>query len=112
MNSKDLIAAATLALIAVSATAQEATPDTWTQVPAVKSVQQVRSELTQARKDGTIKFGSAGYMEKLPSAKSREQVRDEVIGARYSGELRAIGAEAYAFVPTRKEAGDRVAGTR
>ena len=99
MNRKHLFAAVAFAVVGASAIAQEATPDTWTRVAAVKSAEQVRAELAQARKDGTIKFGGAGYMEKISSVKSREQVRHEAVAARDSGELGAIGDEAYAFAP-------------
>jgi hypothetical protein len=102
MNIKHLFAAAAFAAVGASAIAQEATPDTWTRVAAVKSAEQVRSELAQARKDGTTKAWSAGYMEKVASVKSREQVREEAMAARYSGELRAIGDEAHALVPSRR----------
>ena len=86
-----------LCALATHAAAQEATPDTWQQAQSTKSVEQVRSELAQARKDGSIKFGGAGYMEKLVSAKSRDQLRSEVQSARSTGELDAIDAEAHAF---------------
>jgi hypothetical protein len=100
MNRNHLLAAAlALAVVGTSAIAQEATPDTWMQAAATKSVEQVRAELAQARKDGTIKFGGAGYMEKLTSAKSRDQLRAEVAAARRSGELDAIDSEAFAFAP-------------
>jgi hypothetical protein len=102
MDIKSLFASVALAVVGISAGAQEATTDTWTRVTPVKSVEQVRSELAQARKDGTIKFGSAGYMEKLASNKSRGEVREETIASRNSGELSAIGGEAHAFAPTRK----------
>jgi hypothetical protein len=99
MNRNHLLAALAFAVVGTSAIAQEATPDTWTQAAATKSVEQVRAELAQARKDGTIKFGGAGYMEKLTSVKSRDQLRAEVVAARRSGELGAIGSEAHAFAP-------------
>ena len=99
MNATHLISAISVVLVGASAVAQEATPDTWTQVPAVTSVEQVRAELGQARKDGTIKAWSAGYIEKSPAVKSRQEVRDETLAARRSGELNAIGSEAYAFTP-------------
>ena len=108
MNRKHIIAVA-LAALGTTAFAQEATPDTWTQAQSTKSVEQVRAELVQARKDGTIKFGGAGYMEKLASAKSRDALRAEVESARRSGELDAIDAEAHAFARTAPQ-GTVVAG--
>ncbi len=98
--------------LATHAAAQEATPDTWQQAQSTKSVEQVRSELAQARKDGTIKFGGAGYMEKVASVKSRAQVRDEAIAARATGELQAIGGEAHAFAPRAQGTSTVVAGNR
>jgi hypothetical protein len=100
MNRNHLLAAAlALAVVGTSAIAQEATPDTWTQAAATKSVEQVRTELAQARKDGTIKAWSSGYIEKVPAVKSREQVRAEVAAARRNGELDSFGSEAFAFAP-------------
>ena len=72
----------------------------WQQVAASKSFEQVRAELAQARKDGTSKAWSAGYIEKIQSVKSRGQVQAEVAAARRSGELDAIDSEAYAFAPS------------
>ncbi len=77
MNRKQAIALA-LAIAGTSAFAQEATSDIWMHAQSNKSFEQVRAELVQARKDGTIKFGSAGYMEKVASVKSRDQLRAEV----------------------------------
>ena len=99
MNRNHLLAAVAIALAGSSAFAQEATPDTWQQASATKSFEQVRAELAQARKDGTIKSWSAGYIEKLPAVKTREQLRAEVTAARRSGELDSIGSEAHAFAP-------------
>jgi len=104
MNRNHLFAALVLAVAGTSSFAQEATPDTWQQVSATQSVEQVRAELAQARKDGTIKSWSAGYIEKLPSVKTREQVRAEVVAARRSGELDTIDSEAHAFAPAAASA--------
>jgi hypothetical protein len=99
MNRNHLLSAIVLALAGTTAFAQEATADTWQQVASSKSVEQVRAELVQARKDGTIKSGSAGYIETVASTKSREQLRAEVSAARRSGELDPVQSEAYAFAP-------------
>jgi hypothetical protein len=99
MNRNHLLSALVLAVAGSSAFAQEATSDNWQQVAAVKSVEQVRSELAQARKDGSIKSWSAGYIETVASTKSRDQLRAEVAAARRSGELDSIHGEAYAFAP-------------
>ena len=103
MNRKQVIAIA-LAIAGTSAFAQEATSDIWMHAQSNKSFELVRGELVQARKDGTIKFGSAGYMEKVASVKSREQLRAEVAAARRSGELDAIDSEAHAFAPAGQSA--------
>lgn len=114
MNAKSLITAATAAIAllgAASVFAQEATPDTWIhEAASTKSRAQVSAELQQARKDGTIKFGSAGYMERNDAGRTRLQVQAEVIAARRSGELAEINAEAHAFGPVR--ANTAVAGQR
>jgi hypothetical protein len=99
MNRKQVIAAIAFAVVGAAAVAQEATPDTWTQVAPSKSFAQVRAELAQARQDGTIKAWSAGYIEKVAASKSREEVRAELSEARASGELAAIGGEAHTFAP-------------
>jgi hypothetical protein len=97
MNRKHIIAIA-LAALGTTAFAQEATPDTWTQAQSTKSVEQVRAELVQARK------------EKVTSAKSRDQLRAEVDAARRNGELGSIGAEAHAFAPAAAQGTTVVAG--
>jgi hypothetical protein len=98
MNRNQIVAIA-LAIAGTSAFAQEATSDAWMQAQSTKSFEQVRAELVQARKDGTIKFGGAAYMEKVASVKSRDQLRAEVASARRSGELDTIDSEAHAFAP-------------
>jgi hypothetical protein len=97
MNRKQFIAVALALAGTTSVFAQEASSDSWQQVAAGKSVEQVRAELAQARKDGTIRSWSAGYIEKIQSVKSRDQVRTEAAVALRSGEIDALGSEAYAF---------------
>ena len=77
------------------AIAQEATPDTWMKAGASKSRAQVKSELEQARKDGTIKAVTPGYdfVGQVAATKTREQVRAETAAARASGEYDALNAE-------------------
>lgn len=99
MNRKQLFAVALALAGTTSVFAQEASSDSWQQVAAGKSVGQVRAELAQARKDGTIRSWSAGYIEKVQSVKSRDQVRAEAAAAVRSGEVDAINNEAYAFAP-------------
>lgn len=97
MNAKSLIAAAALTAMSSMVFAQEATSDAWMDAAATKSRTQVQAELAQARKDGTIKAWSAGYIEKTQAVKSREQVRNEVAMARASGELAALNSEVNSF---------------
>ena len=99
-STKQLIAAATLMVIGLSAFAQEATSDTWMRdARASKSRQEVAAELQAARKDGTINAVSANYdfVRRSPSVKTREQIRAELAQARASGEYAAMNGEAYAF---------------
>lgn len=99
-STKQLVAAASLTLIGLSALAQEATPDTWMRdARASKSRQDVSAELQAARKDGTINAWSANYdfVRRSPSVKSREQVHAELAAARASGEYAAMHSEAHAF---------------
>lgn len=99
MNARTLIALATFAVAASAgnAFAQEATPDGWSDVVSTKTRAQVMAELKQARADGSIKAGGAGYLNPIVSQKSRADVRGEVLAAARSGELARIDAEAYAF---------------
>ena len=99
-STNQLIAAAALTVIGLSAFAQEATPDTWMHDATVaKSRQEVLAELQAARKDGTINAVSANYdfVRRSPSVKTREQIRAELALARASGEYAAMNGEAYAF---------------
>ena len=94
------VAALSFVFAAGVAGAQEATPDTWiTEARSVKTVEQVRTELAQARADGSIKAVSAGYIEESAGQKTRAEVKAELAMARASGELAAQSAEAYAFAP-------------
>ena len=97
MNTPRIIAAAALSLFAFAGAvhAQEADADTWMNASATKSRAQVQSELAQARQDGTIKFGSATYMEPVKSRLTRAEVIAELLNARQTGELAAINSEAY-----------------
>jgi len=97
MNRKTTLVAAAFALLGTTAFAQEATPDTWQNVNLSKTRDQVRAELVQARKDGSIKAVSAGYIEPVKVSRSRADVRAELAAARASGELAAINAPVYAF---------------
>jgi len=92
MNAKQLIAVAAIALTGAAGFAQEITPDTTTFV-ASKSREQVNTELLAARKDGTIKAWSVGYIEPVHAVKSREQVRNELAVAKANGEFAAINTE-------------------
>lgn len=105
MNTRQRLAAAAVAAFAAlsgtAAFAQEATSDAWMQAPVSASRADVQQALKQARADGSIRFGAAGYLEKLNSTRSRDAVRAEVLAARQSGELAAINGEVYAYVPER-----------
>jgi hypothetical protein len=110
MNSKQLFAAAAIALIgSTSAFAQEATSDAWLNIAATKSRTQVAAELAQARQDGTTKAWSAGYIEKLKVSKTRAEVVVATLAARQTGELDTINSEVYAFNPQAVQAGVRLA---
>jgi hypothetical protein len=103
----------TLAVFGTAASAQEATADTWIgQAATHKSRADVRSELAQARADGSIRAGAADYdfVGRSVSAKSREQVRAELLAARASGELAAINAEVYGYTPMPAAALAKAAG--
>ena len=97
MQVKSLFAAVAIAVLALPSFAQEATPDTWRDVQLSKSRAEVQAELAQARADGSIKFSSAGYIEKIAAPKTRTEVRNQAELARASGELAAINGEVYAF---------------
>jgi len=119
MNAKT-IATALFALAALSsgAQAQEATFEAapqWTigrsatttaAAPvAGKTREQVRAELEQARKDGSIKAWSAGYIESLPAGTaSRADKRAEAAAALRTGEVARINAEAVDFQGVRAPA--------
>ena len=78
-----------------------------------KTREQVRAELEQARKDGTIKAWSAGYFEPVKSVKTRAEVLAELNDARRSGEFAALNAEAGNFnVQQRVQREQRTAGVR
>ncbi len=70
-----------------------------------KTREQVRAELEQARKDGSIKAWSAGYIESLPAgAASRADKRAEAAAALRTGEVARINAEAVDFQGVRAPA--------
>lgn len=103
MNRKSLLSLTTLSFALLgsgAAFAQEATSDAWMQAVADKSRSQVHAELLQARKDGTVRATSAGYMEPFKPQASRAAVRAEAVAALRSGEAAAIDAEAFAFAPS------------
>lgn len=97
MNAKTTLLALALAVTGSAAFAQEATSDDWMNAAATKTRAQVQSELAQARKDGTIRSWSAGYIEPVKVAKTRAEVVSATLAARDSGELAAINGEVYQF---------------
>ena len=54
MSIKQLVAAAGVAIVAATAVAQEATPDTWINIEGTKSRAQVKEELAIARANGDL----------------------------------------------------------
>lgn len=88
-----------LALAGTTTFAQEATSDDWMNVASTKSRSQVQAELQQARKDGTVRAWSAGYIEPLRVSRTRAEVVASTLAARDSGELAAINSEVYRFDP-------------
>ena len=76
MNTRTLITIAAFATFAVSgsAFAQEATSDAWMNAAATKKRAQVGVELQQARADGSIKAGSAGYFNSTSTKRPRARV--------------------------------------
>ena len=95
-----LITFALFATFGGAAFAQEATPDTWLNgAVASKSRDQVKAELAQARKDGTINAVSVNYnfAAATNATKSRDQVKAELMAARESGEYDVLNNEVHAF---------------
>lgn len=105
MNTRQRLASVAIAAFAAmagtTAFAQEATSDAWMNAASTKTRAAVQAELKQARADGSIRFASAGYMEKLASTKTREAVKAETLAARASGELQHINAPVYGFEPVQ-----------
>jgi hypothetical protein len=90
---------------ATSVYAQEATPDTWiTEARATKTVEQVKAELAQARRDGTVHAVTPGYdfVARSDASKLRLQVRADLYKARETGELDALNNEAWNFASLRR----------
>lgn len=104
MKTPALLSAFALVFAAGSALAQEATSDAWMNAASTKSRAQVQTELAQARADGSIKFASSSYMEKIKVAKSRADVATETRAALANGEVARIQAETYAFEAQRPAA--------
>lgn len=99
------LAAAVLGAVTSTAYAQEATPDTWiAEAKATKTVEQVRAELAQARRDGSVHAVTPGYdfAARSASTKLRLQVRADLYQARETGELDALNAEATDFASPRR----------
>ena len=127
MNAKITAATALFAIAAALSTGAQAQEATFEPAPqftlgrsaaatapvAGKTREQVRAELEQARKDGSIKAWSAGYIEPLKSVKTRAEVLAELNDARRNGDFAAINAEAGNFnVQQRVQREQRTAGAR
>jgi hypothetical protein len=81
-----LIAIASFTVIASSACAQEATPDTWINAIDWKSHRELRAELEATRNDSTSRASSANdfFVGRATSTKTRDQLRAERRAARDS----------------------------
>jgi hypothetical protein len=105
-----LLASAAVLPLAVSA--QEATPDP-VPSPSLKSREEVRAELEQARASGALAVLKTGYLDGRGSAtRSRADVMAEVAQARASGELAQIQAEAPSFTAYPVQDGSRMLALR
>lgn len=104
--NKQLIVAGLLAAFGATAFAQEAYPDTtWLTTSSTKTRADVRTEMDQAKADGSIKSGDIGYnFVARFSTKSREQVKSELMAAKASGEFDAINKEGYGFAASLRGA--------
>ncbi len=86
-------ALATSALFSTGAFAQEATPDTWTQLSAGQSRAAVLADVAMARSTGLDQAWDEGFIESLQTSADRAAVRQQTLQAIRSGELKAINAE-------------------
>jgi len=86
MNPKQIVAA-TVAVATLSfaglVSAQEATQAAWPD--SIRTRAEIRAELEQARKDGSIKVRTLAYGQPAASTESRDEVRSELAQARKSG---------------------------
>ena len=100
MNAKHLLTIATIAALtgfgSSIAFAAEATLDSPV-AAAQKSRADVRAELVQAQKDGSIDFADLDYFETLASSKTRAEVRNEAAAALAKGELSPARSELFPF---------------
>jgi hypothetical protein len=90
MNTpRTLIAAALVALFAAGgAVAQEATPDTWTEITSTVSRAEVRADAAAAQQAGRIEYGEASRSAvAFVSTKTRAQVLAEAAEAQRLGLL-------------------------
>jgi len=100
-----------LALAAAGAAyADDPSLDTYGAIAATKTRAEVRAELVQARRDGSIKVWSTSYemLALAKPAKTRTRVLRELDAAQATGELRAFngedGGSAYMAAPTTRPA--------
>jgi hypothetical protein len=101
MNRLNLIAIAAAGMLAAAtASAQEATPDTWiseassTLTPAEARANALAALAAERSQRGGIELTFAS---EVPSTRSRADVVAELLRARESGEFQLINAEAPAF---------------
>ena len=92
MNIRPRLIAASLvaAFVASPAFAQEATPDTWTEIASTTTRAEVRAEATTALRAGLTGHGEVTHAPvDFQSVKTREQVREIVFSATPAYEDRA-----------------------
>lgn len=109
MNTRSLVIASALAVIAAGSLAQEVSIDRGIDAGVAKRRAEVRIELQLARQDGTIRAWSDGYIESPTAPTTRAEVVAATLFARDSGELAAINAEVY---PAQRMAVLRLAGAQ
>jgi hypothetical protein len=106
MNTRhSLIASALVAAFAASpAFAQEATPDTWTDIASTTTRAEVRADAAAALRAGEIERGEASSASAdFRSLKTREQVRAEAVAAMRLGLIGHGERSAPSFTPAQAE---------
>jgi hypothetical protein len=104
-TARTLIAATFVTLFAATgATAQEATPDTWTEIASTASRAEVRADAAAALRAGLIEHGEASRSTRaFVSTKTRAQVRAETLAAVRLGLIERGEASAPSSTPAQAE---------